>query len=77
LSLLAQAGLFLRSYKRTRAQLVLNHYLRLTPRNGKYTPEIAAARQKFEAAVLDLRARRCSPEAAAQAGAIARLPTTA
>jgi len=56
LSLLKQVEPFLRSYKRARARLVLDHYLRLTPRNGKYTPEIAADRLKFEAALLALRA---------------------
>ena len=56
LSLLAQLEPILRSYKRMRARLVLDCYIRLTPRNGKYTPEIAAERQRFESALLELRA---------------------
>ena len=56
LSLLVQIEPFLRSYKRARARLVLEHYLHLTPRNGKYTPEIAAERQRFESTLLGIRA---------------------
>jgi hypothetical protein len=57
LSLLVQAAPFLRSYKRHRAQLVRESYVRLTPRNGKYTAAGLAARQRFEADLLALRAR--------------------
>ena len=32
-------------------------YLRLTPRNGKYAPELLAARKRFEDDLLSLRAR--------------------
>jgi hypothetical protein len=56
LSLLAQVAPFLRSYKRYRAALVLDNYVRLTPRNGKYTPALLSARQRFESEVLSLRA---------------------
>jgi len=48
LDLLEQIVLYLRSYKLSRAQLVLKHYRSLTPRNGKYTPEIAKLRDAFE-----------------------------
>jgi hypothetical protein len=51
----------LRSYKRARAELVEQHYLRLTPRNGKYTPAMREARLAFEAQVLALRANRATP----------------
>ncbi|HET8552096.1 MAG TPA: LAGLIDADG family homing endonuclease [Gammaproteobacteria bacterium] len=48
LSLLDQIVDYLRSYKRLRAALALEHYLAVTPRNGYYTPELRAARQDFE-----------------------------
>lgn len=38
LDLLRQIAPYLRTYKAERAKLVLAHYLRLTPRNGKYSP---------------------------------------
>ena len=56
LSLLSQVAPYLRSYKRLRACLVLDHYVRLTPRNGKYTRDLAEHRQRFEAEVLALHA---------------------
>lgn len=37
LDFLRQIAPFLRTYKAGRAKLILDHYLRLTPRNGKYT----------------------------------------
>lgn len=37
LDLLQQIAPYLRTYKSERAALVLEHYLRLTPRNGKYS----------------------------------------
>jgi len=54
--LLVQIAPFLRSYKRVRAGLVRDRYVQLTPRNGKYTPELLAARKRFEDDVLALRA---------------------
>jgi len=51
-----QIAPFLRSYKRVRAGLVRDRYVQLTPRNGKYTPELLAARKRFEDDVLALRA---------------------
>jgi hypothetical protein len=56
LSLLSQISPYLRSYKRLRARLILDHYVRLTPRNGKYTRDSADHRRRFEAQVLALRA---------------------
>ena len=47
LSLLEQVTPHLRTYKLTRARLVLDNYLQLTPRNGKYTKEILYKRDKF------------------------------
>jgi hypothetical protein len=56
LNVLTQIRPFLRSYKSARARLVEQHYVRLTPRNGKYSASTLAARQAFEAALLALRA---------------------
>ncbi len=56
LALLSQVAPYLRSYKRLRARLVLDHYVGLTPRNGKYTGDLADRRQRFETQVLALRA---------------------
>jgi hypothetical protein len=62
LSLLVQIERFLRSYKRGRARLVLDHYVQLTPRNGKYTPEVEAARRRFESTLLELRPSSTVPK---------------
>jgi len=55
LGVLRQIVVYLRSYKADRARLALRDYLRLTPRNGRYTEEIASARRRFEAALLAIR----------------------
>lgn len=55
LELLRQVHPFLRGYKRERAALVLAHYLDLTPRNGRYTPEQREARTRFEQVVLEVK----------------------
>jgi hypothetical protein len=47
LALLTQIDPYLRSYKSVRARLVLDHYIRLTPRNGKYTESQLAERAEF------------------------------
>jgi hypothetical protein len=47
LDLLRQITPYLRTYKAKRAKLVLDHYLRLTPRNGKYTAAQKKARAAF------------------------------
>jgi hypothetical protein len=39
---------YLRTYKAGRACLLLEEYVRVTPRNGRYTPHQRAARQAFE-----------------------------
>lgn len=52
LSLLEQTHTRLRTYKRMRAEMILAHYVRLTPRNGRYTEELAARRRAFVRAVL-------------------------
>lgn len=38
---------YLASYKKNRAQLVLDYYIALTPRNGKYTKELYKKREEF------------------------------
>ena len=56
LTLLEQTLPFLKSYKHYRAALILNNYLSVTPRNGKYNDEILARKSKFERAVLAIKA---------------------
>jgi hypothetical protein len=65
LALLAQVEPYMRSYKRERARLVLKNYVRLTPRNGRYTDAMHAERRIFEDSVLGLRAlgKREAPSA--------------
>lgn len=55
LGLLRQIKPYLRSYKARRARLILDNYLAVTPRNGKYTAGAAAARDAFEAELLAIR----------------------
>ena len=55
LSVLEQTAPYLRSYKRLRAQMALQSYVALTPRNGHYTPEQAARREHFEQSFLLLK----------------------
>jgi hypothetical protein len=47
LSLLEQVSPFLKSHKSARAVLALKEYLRLTPRNGRYTNEQTSERETF------------------------------
>ena len=48
LAVLNEVSGYLRSYKRDRARLVLDRYLQVTPRNGKYTGEMSWRRCEFE-----------------------------
>jgi hypothetical protein len=57
LALLEQLAPHLRSYKAERARLLISGYVRLTPRNGRYTPALRAAREAFVARVLATKAR--------------------
>ena len=52
LSLLSQIAPHLRTYKAKRATLALRNYVRLTPRNGKYTKKMKRERQEFERELL-------------------------
>lgn len=56
LALLSAIHPFLRTYKRVRADLILKHYLRLTPRNGKYSTELLRKKKNFEEEVLGVKA---------------------
>lgn len=47
LDLLEQIAPFMKSHKAARAKLVLREYLRLTPRNGRYTNDQLAQRGAF------------------------------
>lgn len=55
LTLLEQIHSFLRTYKAERATTILHDYLRLTPRNGKYTCQTKNARIRFENVVLGIK----------------------
>jgi hypothetical protein len=46
---------FLRSYKAIRTKLILQHYINLTPRNGRYTEKILAERNRFLTEVLEIK----------------------
>ena len=58
LSILEQILQFLRSYKRNRAELIVANYLKVTPRNGKYSDELLARKVEFETRVLSLKANK-------------------
>ncbi len=49
LSLLVQVVPFLRTYKALRARLLIDEYVKVTPRNGRYSAERRAARDQLEA----------------------------
>ncbi len=55
LALLQQIYQYLRSYKRSRASLILKRYVALTPRNGYYTDELRKQRAVFEARFLAIK----------------------
>lgn len=54
LDLLRQLHRQLKGYKKLRAELALRDYVRLTPRNGKYTADLSRRRAEFESAFLDI-----------------------
>jgi hypothetical protein len=61
LALLDQTSGYLRTYKRVRAELILASYINLTPRNGKYTDDIACRRSRFEQEVMQLGPKWAGP----------------
>ena len=56
LDLLEQIAPYLKSYKSRRVNLALREYVALTPRNGRYRPDVKKARDEFEARLLAMRA---------------------
>jgi hypothetical protein len=48
LAVLSQISHYLHTYKSLRARLLLDEYASVTPRNGRYTPDQSANRQRFE-----------------------------
>ncbi len=62
LSLPEQILPYLQSYKVKRASLILKDYIKLTPRNGKYTNEQKSKKIKFENQVLGIKANPASKE---------------
>jgi len=52
LEVLEQIEPYLRSYKVKKAKLILDNYIALTPRNGKYTEKLMSKRKEFEKTVL-------------------------
>lgn len=57
LSLLRQVSGYLQTYQSQRARLLLEDYIRLTPRNGRYTSQQRAEKQAFEARFFALSTR--------------------
>ena len=55
LDLLKQIAPYLKSYKAERATLILDHYLQLTPRNGRYSPLQREKRETFVKQFFELR----------------------
>ena len=47
LPLLKQLLPYLRTYKKERAKMILKNFLKLTPRNGKYSKKMLAKKKKF------------------------------
>lgn len=61
LAVLEQVVPYLRTYKAKRARLILHNYIRLTPRNGKYTRALLKERDIFIEKFLRLNPRRQIP----------------
>jgi hypothetical protein len=55
LEVLRQVAGYLKTYKAERAKIALRDYLRLTPRNGRYKPGVAASRTDFERRLLAIK----------------------
>jgi hypothetical protein len=61
LQLLAQVCPFLHTYKSKRACLLLEEYLSVTPRNGRYTAEQREAREQLETRFFAISTRAGTP----------------
>lgn len=48
LDLLSQIARYLKTYRARRAEMAIQHYVALTPRNGKYPEEVRRKRGEFE-----------------------------
>lgn len=59
LQLIEQIAPYLRSHKKWRAQLVLQHYQTVVSRNGKYTSAKLKQRELFEQAFFEITSRSC------------------
>lgn len=72
LAVLSQVVQFLRTYKSARARLLLDEYVSVTPRNGRYRPEQRVARQRFEDRffAISVRAPSIKPKTSSPAGTI-------
>ena len=57
LQLLEQIAPYLRSYKATRAKVIIENYINLTPRNGRHTEDIRTERNRFRTLVLGITAQ--------------------
>ena len=55
LAMLNQVFPYLKTYKAKRSDLILRDYIRLTPRNGRYTPELKLARADFVHKVMKIK----------------------
>jgi vacuolar-type H+-ATPase catalytic subunit A/Vma1 len=55
LDLLEQITGYLKTYKSRRADLIVEKYKNMTPRNGKYTGELLTRRHQFEQDVLSIK----------------------
>jgi O-phosphoseryl-tRNA(Cys) synthetase len=55
LALLNQTFPYIKTYKAKRSNIILRDYIRLTPRNGHYSPEIKQARTEFENKVMKIK----------------------
>lgn len=60
LNLLSQIVRYLRTYKAGRARLLLDEYLLVTPRNGRYSPDQREARRSFEERFFSISVRSIS-----------------
>ena len=56
LGILEQIYPYLRTYKNKRARLAMDNYDKLTPRNGRYSPELLKRREKFIEAFFEIKA---------------------
>jgi hypothetical protein len=61
LSLLTQVSDYLLSYKKLRSKLILDQYLNVTPRNGKYSEHQKESRAAFENALLGIKPEVSEP----------------